>query len=375
METNENDIIRKRYPHAPPDRSEYDTEEGYQSARLRFCESQAELTTWIFETLPYPVVFTLHDGTIAFANVHAQQLLGLTREDVSRHTALEFLYDADGRSIGESVGRRLAAHEMIRQEAVYVLRPDGRRELRILTVTPIQVPGFQTIVRAVGIFQDPTTCERELESLRVLNEQLAKAFNALKEDVERFRILAYTDDMTGVANRRAFWEGFRDAVGEARRERGSIALFYFDPDGFKEKNDTYGHREGDNLVRAVAGRLRSVADAFDGTIARLGGDEFCVYFRGVNAARYAEIANAFAEVTRFEFEARRKGTREKETFLMTVSFGGSLQVDGIIPEPGELYDEADDAMFECKESGKGESKFLPYVLRYPHIHSSAPPKP
>ncbi len=375
METNEHDIIRKRYPHAPPDRSEYETDEAYHEAQMRFWESQAELTTWIFETMPYPIVSTLHDGTIAYVNVHAQQLFGLTREDVSRHNVLKFLSDADARPIGEAVGRRIASHETIRQEAVYVQRPDGRRELRILTVTPIKVPGLQTIVRAVGIFQDPTTCERELESLRVLNEQLALAFSALKEDVERFRIMAYTDDMTGVANRRAFWEGFRDAVGEARRERGSLALFYFDPDGFKEKNDTYGHREGDNLVRAIAGRLRSVADAFDGIVARLGGDEFCVYFRGVNAARYEEIANAFAEVTRFEFEARRKGTREKETFLMTVSFGGSLQIDGIIAEPGELYDEADDAMFECKESGKGESKVLPYVLRYPHVHSSKPPKP
>lgn len=375
METNENDIIRKRYPHAPPDRSSYDTEEAYDVARMRFCESQAELTTWIFETLPYPVVSTLHDGTIAFANVHAQQLLGLTREEVSRHKAHEFLYDADGRSIGESVGRRLAAHEMIRQEAVYVQRPDGRRELRILTVTPIQVPGLQTIVRAVGIFQDPTTCERELESLRVLNEQLTKAFSTQQDDIERYKRLAYTDDMTGVANHRAFWDGFRDAVGEARRERDSVALFYFDPDDFKRWNDEYGHRAGDNLVRAVAGRLRSIADPYDGIVARLGGDEFCVYFYGVNAAKYEEIAKAFAEVMTFDFETLVKGTREKTTFLVTVSIGGSLQVDGIIPEPGDMLAEADEAMYECKQNGKGAAKTLPYVLRFPHIHSSKPPQP
>lgn len=375
METNENEIIRKRYPHAPPNRIEFGTPEAYEEAHMRFLEGQAALAPELFSVMPFPSIVTLFDGTIIYANSEAQQLLGITPSDETRRRANDFLFDADGNLIGEAIGARIERGERIRQEAVYVLRPDGRHDLRMLTVSPVYAPGTRTIIRVEGFFHDPTSCERELESLRSLNEQLTKAIGVQKDDVERYKRLAYTDDMTGVGNKRAFWEGFRDAVGEARRERGSVALFYFDPDEFKRWNDEYGHRAGDNLVRAVAGRLRSIADPYDGTVARLGGDEFCVYFRGVNAAKYEEIAKAFAEVMTFDFETLIKGTREKTTLLVTVSIGGSLQVDGIIPEPGDVLAEADEAMYECKQHGKGAAKTLPYVLRFPHIHSSKPPQP
>ncbi len=158
MRTNE-DKLRDRYPHTPPVRSDYDTEEAYDEARLRFYQGQAELTEGIFSVMPFPVVSTLYDGTIVYANTLAQQMFGLTRDDLARHKAHEFLCDAEGKSVGDRIGRRILAHDTIRQETVYVRRVvDDRRELRVLTVTPIPIPGSQTIVRAVGFFQDPSIC-------------------------------------------------------------------------------------------------------------------------------------------------------------------------------------------------------------------------
>ncbi len=365
----EDEIIRKRYPHAAPDRSAHDTEEDYRNALMRFYESQAELTTWIFETLPYPVVSTLHDGTIAFANVHAQQLLGLTCDELTRHKALEFLYDADGHPIGESMGHRIAAREMIRQEAVYVQRPDGRRELRILTVTPIRAPGLQTIVRAVGIFQDPTICERELESLRVLNEQLTSAFDGLKEDVERYKLMAYTDHMTGVMNKPAFSRDARQRIAEQRRRRGSVGFLFLDPDDFKQLNDTYGHDHGDELIQQLASRGRILAEKHGGILGRFGGDEFYALFTDLAATSFEKIVDEFAKAMPFDSEAANIRTGVWHRFHIDVSFGGSFRSAGVIPDLRILLKEADKAMLECKDR-KGVDRDKPYLIYFDSpIHS------
>ncbi len=367
------DRIRERYPYAHPSRQTFGTEEAYNEARSRFHEAQAELTDLFLNALPSAAVSTQHDGVIVYANSQAQQLLGLTPSDLTRHRANDFLFDADGQPIGFSIGRRVAGGEAIRQETVYVKRPDGRREMRVLTVAPVFAPGTQTLIRAVGLFHDPTTAERENESLRSLNRRLTEKSTADEALVEELRALAFYDEMTGVMNKRAFAERARPAIEEERRRRGSIALFFFDPDEFKEKNDLYGHRAGDELIREIAGILHEVVDRHQGLLARYGGDEFCAFFRAPDPERFQRIADELAKATCFEFEARNPRTREPETFPMTVSIGGVLRAGGNIPDLGDLLEEADAAMFDCKASRKGGAEAKPYVLRFPR-QTSLPPK-
>lgn len=86
---------------------------------------------------------------------------------------------------------------------------------------------------------------------------------------------ARTDDLTGLANRRAFVEQGRMALDQARRYERPLSLIMFDIDHFKKINDSHGHAAGDEALRRVATVVRAAARASDGT-GRMGGEEFAV---------------------------------------------------------------------------------------------------
>lgn len=87
--------------------------------------------------------------------------------------------------------------------------------------------------------------------------------------------LALYDDLTGLPNRKLFFDRFEMMLNVARREETTCGLLYLDLDGFKAINDEYGHQAGDTVLRLSAQRIRSTIRDID-TVARIGGDEFVV---------------------------------------------------------------------------------------------------
>ncbi len=98
--------------------------------------------------------------------------------------------------------------------------------------------------------------------------------------------LSLLDELTGLANRRAFF-----AEVERVADGVPLAVLLVDLDGFKAVNDRHGHRTGDLLLRDTAARLEEVVGP-DGLVARLGGDEFVVLLTGPRTARADDIARA-----------------------------------------------------------------------------------
>lgn len=101
-----------------------------------------------------------------------------------------------------------------------------------------------------------------------------KRTEALVELSSGFHRLATTDSLTGLMNRHQFQERLESALKQSQRESSRFALLLIDMDGFKKINDTLGHLVGDETLREIANRLKSVV-GFD-SVFRLGGDEFCV---------------------------------------------------------------------------------------------------
>lgn len=91
----------------------------------------------------------------------------------------------------------------------------------------------------------------------------------------RFKALSITDDLTGLYNRRGFFELGGHQIKIAERAERELLLFYFDLDGFKTINDRFGHAEGDAALKRMAAILKDSFRASD-ILARLGGDEFAV---------------------------------------------------------------------------------------------------
>jgi two-component system cell cycle response regulator len=162
--------------------------------------------------------------------------------------------------------------------------------------------------------------------------------------------LATTDPLTGVANRRGFFEEASEACRRAK-QGSSLSAILIDIDHFKEVNDLYGHSTGDEAIRAIA--LEAQSD--EAVVGRLGGDEFSILLKG----RPLSTAMRIAESLRRRFAALRLKTPEGMTTL-TCSLGVSEL------EPNDTVDDllgrADLALYKAKEEGRNRVATSPSVL-------------
>ena len=167
---------------------------------------------------------------------------------------------------------------------------------------------------------------------------------------ERISTLAYSDALTGLANRTSFGPSLEQAAQRARRKNSKLALVFIDLDGFKEINDRHGHDAGDALLVQLAGRLRANLRASD-LVARLGGDEFVVVVEEVQESAPIEIVakKLLAEVVRPYALTGGEVT-------VTASIGISIFPDDAA-DASALLKHADTAMYAAKQAGKNSWRF------------------
>jgi diguanylate cyclase (GGDEF)-like protein/PAS domain S-box-containing protein len=161
----------------------------------------------------------------------------------------------------------------------------------------------------------------------------------------RLEVLAMTDELTGLANRRAFFAQGARELSRARRRGAPISALMLDLDRFKDVNDKYGHEAGDAALRALAEVLREGVRQID-QAARLGGEEFAILLpdTGIQAALI------LAERLRSAVEAVSVSTNGI-SFGITVSVGAA-QAESWTVSLDELLHASDQAMYRAKEAGR-----------------------
>lgn len=187
-----------------------------------------------------------------------------------------------------------------------------------------------------------------LRSVRSFGFFLRQTFQLSYELTEAFgraRELARTDDLTGLANRRAFVEIGTAALDQARRYDRALSLVMFDVDHFKVINDTHGHAAGDAVLRAVAAAVKRAARGAD-TAGRLGGEEFALLLPETDGA----AAGALAERLRRDVAAlaiRHEGAELR----CTCSFGVAERDQAVLTLDA-LLSAADAALYLAKAQGR-----------------------
>ncbi|BCD97829.1 diguanylate cyclase [Marinagarivorans cellulosilyticus] len=185
-----------------------------------------------------------------------------------------------------------------------------------------------------------------------MTSTLNRLVRELQEDRDYLELLAFQDDLTGVANRRLFDERLDQALRNSRRNCTFISLIYLDLDHFKRINDTLGHPAGDALLKKVAQRLVTSVREVD-TVARLGGDEFTVILVDVDS-----IDGLEGHLTRLRNTIKQVITLENgKQCTPSVSIGAALS-DG--DETAEsLMKRADNALYQVKEHGRDHFRIAP----------------
>ncbi|NEX21605.1 diguanylate cyclase [Thiorhodococcus mannitoliphagus] len=173
----------------------------------------------------------------------------------------------------------------------------------------------------------------------------------LRSEASHLGDLARHDSLTGLANRMLFEERLRSLIArhDGTDER-RVALLFLDLDGFKAINDSYGHAAGDQLLRAVAGRLESLVRRGD-LVSRLGGDEF-----GILLTEVADLDVIKMLAERLLDSVRAPVVIGGESCSVSASIG-----IGVFPDHAESGEDlercADSAMYRVKNAGKSGIRF------------------
>ncbi len=182
---------------------------------------------------------------------------------------------------------------------------------------------------------------RHNEELEALVENRTRE---LREANEILRRMAETDGLTGIANRRRFEAALAEELRRAVRTGTTLSLGMFDVDHFKAYNDTYGHLEGDECLKKVAGILASHARRPGDLAARYGGEEFALLLPDTDpAGARARVESAAAEIRNLGIPHESSPFR-----VVTISAGVASAPGG----RGDLVLSADQALYAAKASGR-----------------------
>ena len=181
--------------------------------------------------------------------------------------------------------------------------------------------------------------ERELEQLNL----------KLTSVNELLRRLAVVDGLTGVANRRYFDEVIAEEWSRARRNESSIALIMADVDHFKAYNDTYGHQQGDECLKLVAGTMQSALSRAGDMLARYGGEEFAVILPSTDVAGAFEVAERILNAVS---DMRLEHSGSSVADHVTISMGVSALRPDEQSSVQELIETADKNLYTAKAQGR-----------------------
>jgi diguanylate cyclase (GGDEF)-like protein/PAS domain S-box-containing protein len=291
--------------------------------RTAYIEQQETLVRFktIVEQTADAVMITDERGTVQYVNPAFEAYTGYTFGDIVGRTAAILKSGHHDREFYFGLWSTLYRGEPFR--ALFVNRARSGKILHEQkTITPVR--GKDGVIRHFVSTAKDVTERVEYEA--------------------HLAYLATHDTLTGLPNRKLFFDRTNQAALRARREGSKFALVYLDLDGFKAINDTFGHEAGDALLTGMASRIRHVLREAD-TVARLGGDEFCILLEGLGDALASEAIAA-----KVLDALRTPVLHAGQSLYVRASLGIAIYPDDHL-DPQRLLSLADSAMYAAKRIG------------------------
>lgn len=222
--------------------------------------------------------------------------------------------------------------------------PGTAQEPEALVCVPMVVEG--ETIGALNVYRsgdDAGFTPQEATVIERFCAMAALAFNSARQR-ELLRTQARTDSLTGMLNRRAYYERIGEELARGKRTGSKVSVVLLDIDHFKPVNDEHGHAEGDRALQAIAAKLEATVRT-DETAARYGGEEFALIAAGADSREAVELAErARAAIAEVVIKGRR----------LSASAGvATWPVDG--DNPDHLLEAADRALYGAKRAGRNRT--------------------
>ena len=280
-------------------------------------------------------------GLVCEWNTTVGNLTGMTREDVLGKPYS--LFSPDQATTPDQAQDRLREADAggWSLDEGWRVKADGSRFWGSMLISPLPKPAFAS--EALPLLDDETEPMYSL-IMRDISER--------REASEQHRLATACDHLTGIANRRAFFEAAEREINRRKKSPRPLSLVMFDADHFKAVNDTYGHPAGDEVLCHLAKLLISIFRQVD-VVARVGGEEFAVLLPSTGLQTALKIANRLRENV-----ASQVVEVDGVKIRFTVS-GGVASMDESISGLDTLMKLADKALYQAKASGRNRIQAYP----------------
>jgi diguanylate cyclase (GGDEF)-like protein/PAS domain S-box-containing protein len=293
-------------------------------------EKDYEIQT-IFNNTQNAIIVFDTDGMILNANTSAREIVTLDERDIGYKKIYDIIEDFEPELFQHS-----NAEERIKN---FIPDQDSEREMLAINSHGIKIP----ISLSANVIPYENKDSRFFVFFRDITEK--------KRAEERLNYMARFDTLTNLPNRASFTESVNRAIALHQRKEGQFSVFFIDIDDFKNVNDSYGHNNGDAVLFNLARRLERCCRSSD-TIARWAGDEFVLLTEHTDRKESAIIVAE--KIVAALSEPLKVQTQE---VILSCSIGIAQY-----PEDGKdtqtLITNADQAMYQAKNEGKGQFRFF-----------------
>jgi diguanylate cyclase (GGDEF)-like protein/PAS domain S-box-containing protein len=323
------------------------TNERARDAALARASNRERLLTYIVRTIrdvvdPTDMLGAAAEATARAIGAHGCQVFRCDQDRDRMTVAANF------GEVGppDPVARWLASHDH------YEDRPSGRRALGSVSRYRHGVNGAVCVWRDV---EQPAWGDDDRLLVDAVATQIGIAIEQMANH-ERILTLSRTDALTGLFNRRAFFEELGRRFQRLSRENRAASLIYCDLDNFKLVNDAHGHARGDQALLEVRELLLRHTRPAD-LIARLGGDEFALWLEGADEAIAVNRSKELLEA------AKMLATYSGDPNLpLNMSLGVAVHDPAMAETMEDLLVRADNAMYRVKREGKGSWALAPAAV-------------
>jgi diguanylate cyclase (GGDEF)-like protein/PAS domain S-box-containing protein len=286
-------------------------------------EERLHLAASVFTHAREGIMITSEDGRIIDVNEAFSRITGYSREEALGHNPRFLKSGRQERSFYVAMWQELQDKGHWQGE-LWNRRKNGEHYAEMKTISAVR--DEQGVVRQyLSLFSDIT---------------------AFKEHELQLQFNAHHDALTGLPNRTLLADRLKQAMSQTKRRGLRLAVLYLDLDGFKAVNDRHGHETGDQLLMALATRIRHALREGD-TLARIGGDEFVAVMQDL-----CDIEQALPVVNRVLAAAAQPVAIGKLTLQVSASLGLTAYPQSEEVDADQLLRQADQAMYQAKLAGK-----------------------
>jgi diguanylate cyclase (GGDEF)-like protein/PAS domain S-box-containing protein len=266
------------------------------------------------------------DKKYIYANQLVEELFKDRFDSVIGHTDDELFDLVTSSDIQKNDDEVLEFGQSIKEKEINIIKSTGEKKVYLSVKEPI----YNQHKKIVGIMGVST----DISELHTLQSEL--------------KVQASTDSLTGLYNRRFFFDLARKTFSESKRHNKPLSIIMFDIDLFKKINDKYGHPIGDIIIQFIANQARSLLREED-IIARVGGEEFTILLPNTTI----ESANLIAEKIRLHIDLQHVTGKWIGMVEPKISLGVSSYTDED-SEFDEMYTRSDKALYKAKYSGRNK---------------------